>query len=210
MANGAATQGLSTALAPPASTSSGGGSSNTRNSGSGADRGAVAGRGGGRGAGGGRGGSSSSRENASQHTISVSLGKAWLEILVKLMRRASTAREGVAVGGFGGLASGNDVITAALADVGTRDALLALFERTAAGVAAAAAAAAAGGGGGGGAAAGAVDEEHDSEVKKTPSWADPALVLRSFVLLREVLERVPEAYVVPLRRRGVLHRWAEG
>lgn len=208
MANGAATQGLSTALAPPASTSSGSGSNSTRNSGSDAGRGGVAGRGGGdgRGGGGGRGGTSSSRENASQHTISVSLGKAWLEILVKLMRRASTAREGVVMGGFGGLASGADVVTAALADVCTRDALLALFERTAAGVAAAAAAAVAGGGE---AAAGAVDEEHDTELMKTPSWADPALVLRSFVLLREVLERVPEAYVVPLRRRGVLHRWAE-
>lgn len=209
MANGAATQGLSTALAPPASTSSGSNSSSTRNSGSGAGRGGVAGRGGGggrgAGGGGGRGGASSSRENAFQHTISVSLGKAWLEILVKLMRRASTAREGVTMGGFGGLASEADVVTAALADVCTRDALLALFERTAAGVAAAAAVA----GGGGGAAAGAVDEEHDTEAMKTPSWADPALVLRSFVLLREVLERVPEAYVVPLRRRGVLHRWAE-
>ena len=37
-------------------------------------------------------------------------------------------------------------------------------------------------------------------------WADPALVLRSLVLLQEVLIRVPDAYVVPLRRRGVLHR----
>ncbi|CAN0441531.1 unnamed protein product, partial [Laminaria digitata] len=40
---------------------------------------------------------------------------------------------------------------------------------------------------------------------KAPVWADPALVLRSLVLLQEVLIRVPDAYVVPLRRRGVLH-----
>lgn len=197
MANAAAAQGLSSALAPPTPANSGrnGLTESLRNSGVGAG-----------GVGGAGGSSSSPRNNASQHTVSVSLGKAWLEVLVKLMRRA---------GGIGGGRSGRDsstggagVVTAALEDPATRDSLLVLFERTAAGVAAAAAAAIAvssspsieerGGDGGGGDSGGGRG--------KMPSWADPALVLRSFVLLREVLMRVPDAYVVPLRRRGVLHR----
>ena len=192
MVNAAASQGLSTALAPPASTAGGGGPGSTRSGGNVSSRGA--------GAGGTGGNASAPRENAAQHTVSVSLGKAWLEILVKLMRRASSSTSVTSVGGVvvagGGPVTGRaDAVAASLDDMSTRDALLALFERTAAGVAAAATAA-----------AGTAEEEQDNGSKKAPSWADPALVLRSFVLLREVLERVPEAYVVPLRRRGVLHR----
>jgi len=38
------------------------------------------------------------------------------------------------------------------------------------------------------------------------AWADPALVLRSLVLLREVLVLATDAYVAPPRGRGVLPR----
>lgn len=207
MANAAATQGLSTAFAPPASSANGGnGPAGARNSGGG---------------GGGRG-SGSSSDCASQHTISVSLGKAWLEILVKLMRRASGGGDGSgsASGAAGSKATaGAAIVAAALEDVATRDALLLLFERTAAGVAAAATAAAASAAAAGvtgataaapnaatSAGVAAVDVRTSGRGGKAPAWADPALVLRLFVLLREVLVRVPNAYVVPLRRRGVLHR----
>lgn len=203
MANAAATQGLSTAFAPPASSANGGnGPAGARNSGGGGGR-----------------GSGPSSDCASQHTISVSLGKAWLEILVKLMRRASGGGDGSdpASGAAGSKATaGAAVVAAALEDVATRDALLLLFERTAAGVAAAATAAAAAAGVTGATAAApnaatsavvaAVDVRTSGRGGKAPAWADPALVLRLFVLLREVLVRVPNAYVVPLRRRGVLHR----
>lgn len=61
--------------------------------------------------------------------------------------------------------------------------------------------------GAGAAAAGSVAaSEERGGGGKSPSWADSALVLRSLVLLREVVLRVPDTYVVPLRRRGVLHR----
>lgn len=208
MENPAAAHGLSAALAPPASTA-GGTATSTRNGAVGAAGGAAA-------------GSGSARDNASQHTISVSLGKAWLEILVKLMRRASEG--GIAVAAAGGDVGESDVVADALEDPSTRDALLVLFERTAAGVAAAAAAATAtvatatagtgtgtGTNGGTFAAvssfAGSGSGAASAEERKAPVWADPALVLRSLVLLREVLVRVPDAYVVPLRRRGVLHRF---
>ena len=215
MANPAAAHGLSAALAPPAS-AVGGTPANTRNG--------VAGAG--------AAGSGSARDNVSQHTVSVSLGKAWLEILVKLMRRAS--EEGIAVAAGSGSSSSissssssaegeSAVVAAALEDPPTRDALLVLFERTAAGVAAAASAAAAaatavaaaatGTNGGGSFAAVSsfagspgLGAAAPSDDRKVLAWADPALVLRSLVLLREVLVRVPDAYVVPLRRRGVLHR----
>ncbi|CAN0479633.1 unnamed protein product, partial [Ectocarpus sp. 12 AP-2014] len=120
MANPAAAQGLSAALAPPASTA---------NVGGGGGGGAASGTR--RGAGGSSGGSGPPRDGAaSQHTVSVSLGKAWLEILVKLMRRAS--EDGVAVaggdgrggiGGRGGGATGTAVVRDALEDPSTRDAL---------------------------------------------------------------------------------------
>lgn len=200
MANPAAAHGLSAALAPPASTSSGTPAS-TRN---------VAG-----GAGGASAGPGPTKDNASQHTVSVSLGKAWLELLVKLLRRASEG--GVAVAGLGGGGSGvlssdageTNVVAAALEDPATRDALLVLFERTAAGVAAAAAAATAVGTADASLAAASSFAglgSSSTEGRKALAWADPALVLRSLVLLREVLVRVPDAYVVPLRRRGVVHR----
>lgn len=212
MANPAATHGLSAALAPPVS-GVGGTPASTRSG--------VAGAGSG----------SASRDNnaSSQHTISVSLGKAWLEILVKLMRRASEGGMAAAATGSGAAAGESAaVVSAALEDPATRDALLVLFERTAAGVAAAAAAAAAAatattatatatgtnGGGGTGtfaavssfAGSSGLGAAASADARKVLAWADPALVLRSLVLLREVLVRVPDAYVVPLRRRGVLHR----
>ncbi|CAN0441553.1 unnamed protein product, partial [Laminaria digitata] len=84
MANAAAAQGLSAALAPPASAGRPGMTATVR--------------GGGGGGGGGAGGSGPARDSTSQHTVSVSLGKAWLEILVKLMRRAS-ASSGASGGG---------------------------------------------------------------------------------------------------------------
>lgn len=208
MANPAAAHGLSAALAPPASTS-GGNSASTRSVAGGA---AAAGP------------SPTRDNNASQHTVAVSLGKAWLELLVKLLRRASEGE--VAVGGSGVVSSGADeptVVAAALEDSATRDALLILFERTAAGVAAAAAAATAAASAAASAAtaagttdasslpaassfAGLGSSSSGGDGRKVLAWADPALVLRSLVLLREVLARVPDAYVVPLRRRGVLHR----
>lgn len=204
MANPAAVHGLSAALAPPASASNGAPAS-TRSVAGGA---AAAGLG-------------PARDNASQHTVAVSLGKAWLELLVKLLRRASEG--GVAVAGSGVVSSGTgepNLVAAALEDPATRDALLILFERTAAGVAAAAAAVAAsasaalavkavGTSDASPAAAtsfAGLGSASSAEGRKALAWADPALVLRSLVLLREVLVHVPDAYVVPLRRRGVLHR----
>lgn len=204
MANPAAAHGLSAALAPPASTS-GGNSASTRSVAGGA---ATAGPG-------------PTRDNASQHTVAVSLGKAWLELLVKLLRRASEGK--IAAAGPGVVSSGageSTVVAAALEDSATRDALLILFERTAAGVAAAAAAASAASAAASSAATavGTTDASlaaassfaslgsSSGDGRKVLAWADPALVLRSLVLLREVLARVPDAYVVPLRRRGVLHR----
>ncbi|CAN0032855.1 unnamed protein product, partial [Hapterophycus canaliculatus] len=192
MANPAAAHGLSAALAPPAATGGGGGASGV--SGTPASlRSSPAGAGG--------AGPGSVRENVSQHTVSVSLGKAWLEILVKLMRRASD----------GGIAAGGDE------EYGPGTAPSGGAAGVAAAAAAAASAAAAGAAGSTtpGAAAGASVAVVSSsasaasaslvEGRKAPAWADPALVLRSLVLLREVLARVPDAYVVPLRRRGVLH-----
>lgn len=215
MANPAAAHGLSAALAPPAS-AVGGAAPGARN---GVNAGVAAA------AAGGGPGSGSARGNASQHTISVSLGKAWLEILVKLMRRAGEGGVAAAAAAGGGSTGESAVVAAALEDPATRDALLVLFERTAAGVAAAATAAAAtgaaatGAGTNGGALPAAAAVASSSLVagagsgaasaagdRKALAWADPALVLRSLVLLREVLVRVPDAYVVPLRRRGVLHR----
>lgn len=203
MVNPAAAHGLSAALAPPASSSSGTPAS-ARSVAGGA---AAAGPG-------------PTRDNASQHTVAVSLGKAWLELLVKLLRRAS--ERAVAVAGSGVVSSGAGeptVVAAALEDPATRDSLLILFERTAAGVAAAAAAATSAMAASAATAVGTTEASlaatssfaglgsaSPAEGRKVLAWADPALVLRSLVLLREVLVRVPDAYVVPLRRRGVLHR----
>lgn len=199
MSNAAAVQGLSSALAPPTS-GTGGAGPQGRNVGGNA---------------GGSAGSSSSSGGLTQHSVSVSLGKAWLEILVRLMRRAdggnpdldSTNTEGSVP--FGGAAAATGaVVIAALEDSSTRDSLLVLFERTAAGLAAAATAAAVAAtsvSGVGGACAPMAEELGGVVGVKAPAWADQALVLRLLVLLREVLVRAPDAYVVPLRRRGVLH-----
>lgn len=147
MSNGAAAQGLSSALAPPASGasgSSGGPGGVGRNAGGG---GVISGPGGSTAGG---GSSSAGGGLSQQHSVAVSLSKTWLEILIKLMRRAgtSTGTSNVVTGNADAapvpVGSMAGAVTAALKDGMTRDALLVLFERTAAGLAAAAASAAAG------------------------------------------------------------------
>lgn len=177
MSNAAAAQGLSAALAPPPPLPS-------RGSGSG-----------GSGGGGGRIGQPSPGGRAGPHGMSVSLAKAWLEILVKLLRRSGTGSSD------------------ALQDADTREALMVLFERTAAGVGAAAVTAAIASTPSAASAAASPacstpqPAMEEGARRKGLGWADSALVLRVFVLLREVLVRAPNAFVVPLRRRGVLHRY---
>lgn len=199
MSNAAAAQGLSSALAPPSTSGTGGTGPQARTAGC---------------------RSVGSAGACPQHPVCVSLGKAWLEIFIKLMRRAgggadhdcgSAEGSSAAVGRTSDATVAGAVVVAALEDASIRDSLLVLFERTAAGIAAAAVVAApavapTGAEGAAGTASLTAEELNEVASGKAPAWADPALVLRSLVLLREVLVRVPDAYVVPLRRRGVLHR----